>query len=73
MFNLPIMRTPEGLDQMHCRFIRMCHTMEKSENVKIKYLFKVCMPTARSIIRRNFSFLEKRRYLNCVKVQTEVR
>ena len=70
LFNLPftthtrylphIVERPGVLDQMYIRFVKMCHVMENSQNVKLRYLYKICMSSARSIIRRNFRKIELR-------------
>jgi hypothetical protein len=31
-----ILETPGVLDQIYCRFIKMCQSMQKSENVKVR-------------------------------------
>ena len=52
--------SPGVLDQIYCRFVKMCHSMEKSVNCKINHLFNVCMSTSRSIISRNLRKIEMR-------------
>ena len=55
-----VLQTASVLDQIYGRFIRMCHGMDKSKNRKVKNIFKVCMSSARSIVRRNLRAIERR-------------
>ena len=81
IFNLPpmthtrylphVLKSPGVLDQIYGRFIRMCQSMEKSDNSKVNNLFKVCMSTSRSIIRRNLRTIEQRLKLPLNNVLSE--
>ena len=81
MFNLPamthtrflphILENPGVLDQIYCRFVRMCNSMLMSKNRRLKHLYNVCMSTPRSIIRRNLRQIEMRLNVPCDTVLSE--
>ena len=70
LFNLPstthrrflpcIVETPGVLDQIYCRFLRMCLSMKSNDNVKINFLYKMCIASARSILSRNINCIVNR-------------
>ena len=49
----------------------MCQTMNVSKNVKVKYLYNVCMLNARSIVRNNLNVIENRLGIKLEKVLSD--
>ena len=66
-----ILETPGVTDQIYYRFLKMCQTMNVSKNVKVKYLYNVCMLNARSIVRNNLNVIENRLGIKLEKVLSD--
>ena len=52
--------TPNALDQISCRFIKMMQSMMKSDNLRVRFLANMCRTSARSIIGRNLMYIANR-------------
>ena len=78
LFRLPFMThtrylphmldAPPVLDQIYSRFVNMCNAMYKSDNVRLNFLFRVCVSDNRSLIGGNLTLIANRLNINVDKV-----